>query len=370
MKGIIDSTLREGEQTVGVSFSPERKLEIIKKLDAIGIEEIELGIASRYDETPKFLIKEARTSGVSARLDLWCRCLNGDIEIAAAAKPDVLSLSIPVSDLHIDKKLGKSRAWVLERLAESIPYALGLGSPFVSLGLEDATRADPEFMTKVIELAGQSGAGRIRLADTVGIAGPNEIATLVKELKRQVGIEIGVHMHNDFGMATANSIAAIDGGADWVDTTVLGLGERTGNARLEEVASYLGLRRQCHYNVSEIPALSRMVAEAAGREIQPHQPIIGSNIFACETGLHLQGLERDPATYEPFSPEIVQAERILMYGAKVGRREIRNCLESIDNKYSDSKYDWFIDRIRNKISAIGLPMQREDLKVLVGGIGN
>ncbi|MFN2365959.1 MAG: LeuA family protein [Desulfurivibrionaceae bacterium] len=335
MKVIIDSTLREGEQTFGVVFSPGRKLEIIQRLCAIGIEEIELGIASRYDRIPEFLISRARASGVVGRLALWCRCLKEDIVIGAAAKPDLLSLSIPVSDLHIDKKLGKSRAWIIERVEKSIHSALELGVPLVSLGLEDATRADPEFLRKIIGLARRSGAGRIRLADTVGIAGPNQTAALVRELKGQFDIEIAVHMHNDFGMATANSIAAMDGGADWVDTTILGLGERAGNARLEEVAAYLCLRRRHHYNLSEIPALSRIVAETTGREIQPHQPIIGADIFACETGLHLQGLERDPATYEPFPPERVLAERVLRYGAKAGRREIGSSLGRPDRECPD-----------------------------------
>jgi homocitrate synthase NifV len=370
MKGIIDSTLREGEQAFGVVFSPGQKLEIIQRLAAIGIEEIEIGIANRYDGVLELMISRARALNVSSRLALWCRCLKEDIGIGAAARPDVLSLSIPVSDLHIDKKLGKSRAWILERLEESIHYALELEIPFVSLGLEDATRADPEFLLKVIGLARRSGASRIRLADTVGIASPNVIATLVKELKGQFDIEIAVHMHNDFGMATANSIAAMDGGADWVDTTVLGLGERAGNARLEEVAAYLCLRRRHHYNVSEIPALSRMVAETTGRAIQPHQPIIGADIFACETGLHLQGLERDPATYEPFSPESVLAERVLRYGAKVGRREIRSCLGRLDREYSDHEQGLLIDKIRDRISSIGQPMQLEDLKVLVGNISD
>ncbi len=337
MRGIIDSTLREGEQTVGVSFSVEQKLEIVKRLCSIGIEEIELGIVSRYNNVPAELIARIRKWRDLApkRLALWSRCLNEDIELGVAAKPDLLSLSIPVSDLHIDKKLGKSRAWILERLEKSIHYALALGIPFVSLGLEDATRADPEFLRKVIGLAGRSGAGRIRLADTVGIAGPNQTAALVRELKGQFDIEIAVHMHNDFGMATANSIAALDGGADWVDTTVLGLGERAGNARLEEVAAYLCLRRRHHYNISEIPALSRIVAETTGRGIQPHQPIIGADIFACETGLHLQGLERDPATYEPFPPESVLAERVLRYGAKVGRRQIGRCQGGPDRECPD-----------------------------------
>lgn len=328
MKGIIDSTLREGEQTVGVTFSLEQKLEIAKRLDRIGIEEIELGIASQYDNDLATLIKGCREMSISARLAVWCRCNGKDIDVAASAAPDVLSLSIPVSELHIKKKLGKSKEWVLKTVQESIRSARQSGIPFISLGLEDATRTEFDFVVKVIKAAEQAGAKRIRLADTVGIASPAKISSLVAQLKKLTSMEVGVHMHNDFGMATANSIAAIDAGADWSDATILGLGERAGNARLEEVVGYLALQEKREYQISEIPYLSRMVAAASGREIQPHQPIIGSNIFACETGLHLHGLMQAPGTYEPYEPKKVGAERRLYFSSKVGRSAMKQYFTS------------------------------------------
>ncbi|MBU0482553.1 MAG: pyruvate carboxyltransferase [Proteobacteria bacterium] len=365
MKGIIDSTLREGEQTVGVSFSPELKLEMIRRLCRIGVEEIEVGTATRYDTTPALLIRKCREERLPARLALWCRCNEKDIAAAAEAGPDVLSLSIPVSDLHLEKKLGKSRAWVLAKVEESLGYARKLGLPFVSLGFEDATRADPDYVGIVVREAARCGVDRIRLADTVGVASPAGIAGLVRRIQEISAVEIGVHMHNDFGMATANSIAAIDSGADWADATILGLGERAGNARLEELAAFLSLQRNHHYQVGLIPDLSRLVAEAVGTGIEPHRPVIGGDIFACETGLHLQGLQREPVTYEPFPPEAVRAERLLLFGAKVGRREIGDCLGADHGGMSEGDYDSIVTRIREMAGSSGYPLRLEKFSAVV-----
>ena len=370
MKGIIDSTLREGEQTVGVFFSPELKFEIIRQLCNIGVEEIEVGVASRYDTSPADLIRKSREQDIPACLAIWCRCKEEDIAIAALAGPDVLSLSIPVSDMHIEMKLGKSRDWVLNKVEESIGYSQKLGIPFISLGFEDATRADPEFIESVVRIAKRSGVARIRLADTVGVTCPAEIAGLIRRIKEISSLEIGVHMHNDFGMATANSIAALDAGADWVDATLLGLGERAGNARLEELTAYLSLQRKHHYEISKIPSLSKMVAGAVGTNIQTHRPIIGSDIFACETGLHLQGLQRAPVTYEPFPPEVVMAERSLLFGTKVGRREIFDCLGGDNKRISDCEYDSIITQIREKVDSSGYPLGWEKFSALVRNVTN
>lgn len=357
MKGIIDSTLREGEQTVGVAFSLEQKIEIIKRLSSIGVEEIELGIASRYDNDLATLIKQCREMSISARLAVWCRCKKEDITTAVSAAPDVLSLSIPVSDLHIKKKLGKSRAWVLKTVQESMRYAEKSGIPFISLGLEDATRAEFDFTVQVIKAAEQAGAKRIRLADTVGIASPATITGLIERLKKVTNLEIGVHMHNDFGMATANSIAALDAGAGWVDATILGLGERAGNGRLEEVVGYLALQEKRAYKISEIPALSKLVAKVAKRKIQPHQPIIGSSIFACETGLHMHGLMQDPETYEPYEPKKVGAKRRLFFGSKAGKAAIRKSLADMGHNASTSQLKQTVIFMRDAAKKLGRPVR-------------
>ncbi|HSH13828.1 MAG TPA: pyruvate carboxyltransferase [Desulfurivibrionaceae bacterium] len=323
MKGLIDSTLREGGQMVGVNFTLDQKLAIVARLDRLGIEEIEVGIATRLDQELPALLAGCREMGSRARLALWCRCREEDIEEAARLKPDVLSLSIPASDLHITKKLGKNHGWVLTTLARSIKMARELGCRLISLGLEDATRAGKAFLEEIIATAMAAGIDRIRLADTVGVATPAEMADLVRTLKGRFAIEVGVHCHNDFGMASANSLAAIEAGADWADVTVYGIGERAGNARLEEVAGFLALRGRRRYVVRELKELVALAAGCCGKEIDPHHPVVGAKIFHCETGLHLQGLEIDSSTYEAYPPEAVGAGRKLLYGGKIGRRQRR-----------------------------------------------
>lgn len=365
MKGIIDSTLREGEQAVGVLFSRERKMKIIRLLDSVGIEEIEIGICSPFNKELPALIRKIRSAGFSSRIALWCKCNHDDIDFAATLDPDVLSLSIPVSDLHIEKKLGKSRKWILETIQKSICRARKSGISRVSIGLEDATRADCFFLEDVVRMAEKAGAERIRIADTVGIANPAEIAGLVERLRRITSVEIGVHLHNDFGMATANSVATIEAGADWADTTVLGLGERAGGARTEEVAAYLALRRNRNYNTRMLPALAGVVANASGRSIAEGQPVVGPGIFFCESGLHLQGIYADPETYEPFSPEKVGAERKLLLGAKTGCAAVRHKLAEAGRSVSRKRLAKAVMHLRALSGTLGRPLEENEVSVLL-----
>lgn len=321
--GIIDSTLREGGQTVGVAFSLAEKVAIVRELAAIGIEEIELGIASRrHEELAELLggIREEWGDG-APRLALWSRCRQEDIAVAAGLDIDVLSLSIPVSDRLLRSKLRRTRQEALAIISRSIRQAKGR-IPHVSIGLEDATRAEPEFLDRVIDCAVEAGADRLRIADTVGIGSPFAIGELVARVRNRSGVAVAIHAHNDFGMATANALAALESGAEWADATVLGLGERAGNARLEELVAYLAFRKAMAYDVARVRPLCLRVAAAAGRVIAPQQPVIGQEIFACETGLHLQGLLDDPATYEPFDPRAVGGARRLYFGGKAGLRAV------------------------------------------------
>jgi len=322
--GIIDSTLREGEQTPGITFTDTVRRTIIHHLYEVGIDEIELGIASPAHNHLKTLVCDARKiTGTACRLGIWSRCRKEDIVFAASCRPDVLSLSIPVSDLHIEKRLQKDRTWVRQTLAASIGQAFSLGIPYVSVGLEDSSRADPKFLLEVAKVAEENGARRVRLADTVGTCTPGMLQNLVALVGKTVGAEIGVHCHNDFGMATANSIAAVESGAGWLDATVLGLGERAGNCRLEEVVGFMALiRHNRQYRPRRLPELCRYVAGVTGIPIPGNHPIVGDDIFTCETGLHQHGLSVDPETYEPYEPHRVGTARKLNFGPKTGVRAI------------------------------------------------
>lgn len=345
---LIDTTLREGAQAPGVAFSAADRRAIIAGLAQVGADEIELGAAAPPHGWLPELVKEARAlCGGRVRLALWCRCKDEDISFAAACRPDVLSLSIPVSDRHISERLRKDRAWVLAALERSARLAAALGVPRISVGLEDASRADLSFLLEVARTAERSGAWRVRLADTVGICSPGSMAALVRAVKEAVRLKIGVHCHNDFGMATANSIAALEAGADCLDAAALGLGERAGCCRLEEAAGYLALAQgHSRYKVEHLPALCRTVAAAAGREIAASHPLVGADIFTCETGLHQHGLAVCPATYEPYPPELVGGRRSLRFGGKTGFRAVALHLERHGLHLEDSALRRLVSRLR------------------------
>lgn len=365
MKGLIDSTLREGGQMVGVNFTLDQKLAIVAQLDRLGIEEIELGVASSLDHDLPGLLAGCRAMGGKTRLALWCRCRDEDIAVAARLQPDVLSLSIPASDLHIAKKLGKDRAWVLATIPRSIKLARELSNSCISLGLEDATRAESSFLLEIVTTAVGAGVARIRLADTVGVSTPAELADLVKTLRGKFTVEVGVHCHNDFGMATANSLAALEAGADWADVTVLGLGERAGNARLEEVAGFLALRRGRPYQVSRLRELGELLGNLTGQSIAPHHPVLGEKIFYCESGLHLHGLNADPKTYEPYRPEQVGAERRLLYGAKIGKSQLHRHLAKAGFQATPGKLDALLQLLRSSLSLEEFPLGENEFDELV-----
>ena len=362
--GIIDSTLREGVQAPGVHLGLEQRLRIASLLDRVGIEELELGIASRFDELCSRLFTACRARGIRAQLALWCRCRAEDINLAVRLRPDVLSLSIPASDLHLRERLGKDRNWALKQLTAGIGLAREMGIKKVSVGLEDATRTDGDFLEQLGRVAAKHGAFRVRLADTVGLASPAKMAKLVT-LFSKLPLKIGVHTHNDFGMATANAVAAIEAGAHWADTTVLGLGERSGCCRLEELAGYLSLvTRDREYKTRLLPELSRYTARAAQRSIPAQQPLVGSSIFTCESGLHLQGLTRNPATYEPYAPEAVNASRSLQIGSKSGRRAVSDRLRLLGHEPDEATLSRCLPLIRQHALRNRRPVTDQELCTL------
>jgi len=364
VRGLVDSTLREGSQAVGVAFTLEQKVALARDLVRVGIEEVEVGIATPLDRELPELIARCRGEAGVRRLGLWCPCRKEDLACALGLAPDVLSLSVPVSDLQIATKLHLGRAAVSGVVAKAIATAR-VAVEYVSLGLEDATRADPDFLREVIRIACAGGVNRIRIADTVGVATPSAIAALVRELRRTFPVEVGVHMHNDFGMATANAIAALEAGAHWADVTVLGLGERAGNSRLEEVAGFLALRAGRRYGARRLKELAGLAARCAGRAIAPQHPIVGSEIFACETGLHLSGLARDPKTYEPYAPELVGARRKLIYGEKVGRRGVAERLRQLGVRCQEGGLAGLARSFRLQCRRLGRPLCDREVLQLV-----
>lgn len=359
---IIDTTLREGEQTPGLLFSLTEKKRILDGLVMIGVTEAELGVSSKLHPCSGPLINYCRTNHYNLTLSLWCRCRKEDIIHALQLGPDIISLSVPVSDIHLQDRLHKDRVWAKKTMETSIDFARQKGLA-VSIGFEDATRSEPEFLIKMAKAAEQHGAVRIRIADTVGISSPTEFAGLITTLKKELTCcQLAVHTHNDFGMATANAIAALEAGASSVDAVVLGLGERTGCARLEEIVGYLSLAKGMRQLKAEhLKPLARYVAKITGRSIAGNRPVIGDDIFTCETGLHLQGLQNKPHTYEPFSPEMVQAERKLLFGSKSGRRAIIQRMTELNSSFSGEVEDGAIQTIREEATRMQRPLSDSEL---------
>ncbi|WP_035273020.1 LeuA family protein [Desulfogranum japonicum] len=366
MYKIVDTTLREGEQTPGVQFSLEQKKQIVSYLAQIGVHEVELGIASPLFSCLPELITYTHALYPDLPCSLWSRCREEDIRCAATLGIRRVSLSIPVSDRHIVTKLGKNREWAEQHMLAGISLCMSLGLE-VAVGFEDSSRAGTGFLQHMARQAERAGAWRIRLADTVGILSPGKAGDMVSLVAGSLQrAEVGVHTHNDFGMATGNAIAAYEHGALWADGAMLGLGERTGCARLEELVAYLSLVcEQPGFEVGVLKSFARYVAEAANEPVQARHPVLGDAIFACETGLHLQGLFKDPQTYEPFSPELVGAERRLMIGAKSGRSAIRFQMDRLGvDVGNDDAMDRCVAAVRDAARAKGGALSDAELIAL------
>jgi homocitrate synthase NifV len=288
---IDDTTLRDGEQTAGVVFSRREKITIARMLDSIGVQELECGIPAMGDEE-QGTIRALVDLGLNARLITWNRALIPDIRASIECGVTAVDISLSVSDQMIAHKLNKSREWVKEQLKSALGFAKE-HDLYVSVGGEDASRADIHFLIQLMEITREMGGDRFRFCDTLGILDPFTTYDKVRGLRRAVPeLDIEVHTHNDLGMATANAIAGIRAGARFVNTTVNGLGERAGNAALEEVV--MGLKLACGRDVGidthRFHEISRFVARASHRPVPPWKAVVGERVFSHESGLHADAI--------------------------------------------------------------------------------
>ncbi|NYT11487.1 MAG: homocitrate synthase [Methanomassiliicoccales archaeon] len=323
---ICDTTLRDGEQAAGIVFANLEKIRIAKLLDELGVQQLEVGIPAMGGDEKKS-IKRIASLGLDSSILGWNRASIEDISHSIDCDVDAVAISMSSSDIHIEHKLRKSREWVLERLVEGIEYAKDHGL-YVSANAEDSSRADKEFLIKFAQTAKGAGADRLRYCDTLGILEPRRTFETIKVLVDYVKIPVEMHTHNDFGMATANAIAGVRGGATFISTTVLGIGERTGNSPLEEVvmaAKHL-LNVDTGIDTKRFREIAEYVARASNREIPGWKPIVGSNCFAHEAGIHTDGVLKFLSNYEPYSPEEVGMDRKIIIGKHSGRSTIKQVL--------------------------------------------
>lgn len=344
---IVDTTLRDGEQTAGVVFANQEKVTIAAMLSDVGVDQLEVGIPAMggdEKEAIKEIVKRNKKSSIMA----WNRAVITDIEHSIDCGVDAVAISVSVSDIHIKHKLKTTREWVLENMVKAVEYAKKNGL-YVSVNGEDASRADRDFLVQFINTAKAAGADRFRYCDTVGIMQPFQIKEDIEYLYAKTGFDIEMHTHNDFGMATANAIGGLMGGATHVGVTVNGLGERAGNAALEEVLMALMFVYDYKGNVDTkmFREVSEYVSRASGRVLPVWKAIVGDNMFAHESGIHADGAIKNPKNYEAFDPDIVGAQRQIVIGKHSGRAGIVN------------KFKEYGIELDNESSQIILEMVRE-----------
>lgn len=319
---INDTTLRDGEQSPGVAFRASEKVAIAEALFAAGVKALEVGTPAMGDEE-RTRIQLVRRYLPDATLMSWCRMNAGEIRQSADLGMDWVDISIPASDKLRQYKLREPLAVLLERLESFIGMARALGMA-VCIGCEDASRADDDTLRQIASVAQEAGALRLRFADTLGVLDPFATDQAIRSLRSYWRGDIEMHAHNDLGLATANTLAAIRAGATSVNTTVLGLGERAGNAALETVA--LGLHRclglDSGVDFSQLPALCQKVAEAAQRPIDAQQPLVGEQVFTHESGVHVAALLQDRESYQAIDPALMGREYRLVLGKHSGRQAV------------------------------------------------
>ncbi len=315
---IVDTTLRDGEQTAGVVFAKTEKLYIARLLDEIGVDQIEAGVPIMGGDEAD-AIKAIVQLGLKASIMGWNRATIKDIEASLSCGVDAVAISISTSDIHINYKLKSTREAVLEKMVTAVEFAKRHGV-YISVNAEDASRSDEAFLVQFAKAAQEAGADRLRYCDTVGIMDPLTIYDRISSLKQKVNMDIEMHTHDDFGMATANAVAGMKAGAKFLGVTVNGLGERAGNAALEEIV--MALKYVCHkpiaYNTSKLKESCEYVSRASGRILPIWKSVVGSNMFAHESGIHADGAIKNPRTYEAFDPEEIGLERQIVIGKHSG----------------------------------------------------
>jgi 2-isopropylmalate synthase len=343
---IFDTTLRDGEQTPGVSLTPQEKLKIAQALDKLGVDVVEGGfpITSKGEQEA---VRAITRAGLRAEVCGLARAEKADIDSAVACGINGVHVFLSSSDIHLEHQLHITREQMLAKSAEAVRYAKGFGVR-VEFSAMDATRTDLGFFKQVVKAVSDAGADRFDIPDTVGIATPQLAAEYVKAARSVSDIMISMHCHNDYGLAVANSLAGVLAGADQVHATINGIGERSGNASLEEFVmggfNLYGWRTNINYSL--LYETSRLVADLTGVMTQPNKAIVGDNAFGHESGIHTSGILSNPSTYEPFDPAMVGRTRWLQAGKHAGRHGVAAQLRQMGLKPKEESLRLIVDKVK------------------------
>lgn len=346
---IFDTTLRDGEQTPGVAITVDEKIRIAKKLDKLGVDIIEVGF-------PVSSPGERKAAREILKLDLnssicgLARPLKKDLDAAIDCGVDYIHTFIGTSPLHREYKLKMSKEEILNKAVEGVEYIKDHGIT-AEFSAEDATRTEFEYLKDIYTAVEDAGADCINVPDTVGVMIPTSMNYLVSELKRDINIPISVHCHDDFGLAVANSLAAVEAGAQQVHATINGLGERAGNASLEELVMGLSTRYNVKTNIQTelLVDMSEFVSRITGIKMPPNKAIVGENAFAHEAGIHVHGVLQKAETYEPITPEMVGHRRRIVLGKHTGANAIRAKLDEYGIELNDEQFE----RVFNQVKSLG-----------------
>jgi len=357
---ICDVTLRDGEQTPGTAFTKDEKKRMAQELDSIGIEVIEAGFPV-VSQTERDTVREIANMGLDAKICCLSRSVIPDIDVAIGCEVDIVSIFIATSELHLKYKYHKTCAEATLCAMDALEYAKDHGLT-VRFAAEDATRTDINVLKGVFRMAEERRADYVSIADTVGILNPATAYYLVSEIKKDIKTDLCIHCHNDLGMATANTLAAAEAGAKQLHTTVNGIGERAGNAALEEVLISLmvqyGIDR---YDTQNLTKLSKMVVEYSGVKLAKNKPVVGDFAFSHESGIHVAAIMEEPSTYELFSPDIVGGKRSLIIGKHTGTKALKGIVLSMGYNLNHDQLCDLLAKVKDCTQAKrGIPCKRLD----------